>query len=163
MQMKRVLLLAAVLASLFVQSSAYGQSSSVWVTTRAEAQRDLLGDRFQNIATASCLPDRSSASGVFAGVRHWQRFWCSGHTRDSVAYRLRYAVTGKCDSCWTITNLTGAGANRLRAAPTTQPKGATRPTTAGTSGGCPSGWYKNVVRQLSAGAFGRPGPSARRS
>jgi hypothetical protein len=145
---------AAVLASLLVPSGAYGQSSGVWVTTRAEAQRDLLGERFANIATASCQPDKTSSSGVFAGVRNWQRFWCAGRTRDSVAYRLRYAVTGKCDSCWTVTNLTGTGVNHLRSATTTQPKKTNGSRTGGTSGSCPSGWYKNVYGNC------RPGPSA---
>ena len=152
--MRRVLVVAAVLASLLVPSGAYGQSSGVWVTTRAEAQRDLLGERFANIATASCQPDKTSSSGVFAGVRNWQRFWCAGRTRDSVAYRLRYAVTGKCDSCWTVTNLTGTGVNHLRSATTTQPKKTNGSRTGGTSGSCPSGWYKNVYGNC------RPGPSA---
>jgi hypothetical protein len=111
------------------------RQSTVWLTTRTQAQWDLR-HRFRNIARVSCSPDRSSATQVFGNHRSWQRFGCGGRTYDRVSFSLLYRTTGQCADCWTITNLRGDGANHLRVrhrAPTTSPTGAS----------CPSDHYRN--------------------
>jgi hypothetical protein len=147
------------------RSSDAGAASAVWLSTRTSAQHDLLGSRFPNIYTARCLPDKRSASKVFGTVRWWQRFWCSGRTRDAVNYRLLYHTTGKCDACWTITNLTGTGVAHLRTArPLVRPKPKPKPTapssgnnTTPSTGSCPSGWYRNVDGNCIPGPSNDPG------
>jgi hypothetical protein len=113
MRRNRVLLLTAIAAMFIFVAGAAAYSNGVWLTTRNSAVRDL-PRRFQNIGAVTCQPDRSSATQVFVQTRFWQRFWCSGETRDGISFRLRFVVTGKCHTCWTIGNLTGTGARQLR-------------------------------------------------
>jgi hypothetical protein len=111
--------------------------ANAWVTSRSVAQRGLV-DRFANVASASCTPDRTSATLVHGNTRYWQRFWCQGQTYDGLAFRLRFKATGQCGSCWTITNLTGTGVTHLRT------KAIQKRSSPSPSGGsCPSGYYRN--------------------
>jgi hypothetical protein len=112
--LKLVTLLAAGLAMAAVFASAAGaHSSDAWLTTRTSAASKL-HDRFDNIASVACAPDRSSPSQIFGTTRYWQRFWCAGQTHDRVAFRLRFVTTGQCSACWTSSNLRGDGVNHLR-------------------------------------------------
>ncbi len=115
---------------------ASARAKTVWLTSKTAAAR-ALPKRFHNISSVSCTPDRAGASKVVGSTRRWQRFWCSGHTYDHLAFRLRFRKTGKCSNCWTITNLSGLSAARLRVKHVT----ATRSTPSSTS--CPSDYYRN--------------------
>jgi hypothetical protein len=136
--MRRALLLVIITLATAVSGSAGAmtQAASGWLTTRTAAQQGL-SDRFENIASVSCVPDRTSATLVRGNTRYWQRFWCQGRTHDSVSFRLRFKQTGQCAACWTITNLTGTGVTHLRTK--TAPKVASSPST----GSCPSDYYRN--------------------
>jgi hypothetical protein len=90
------------------------------LTARTQAVRSLPG-RYQNISTVACSPDTSSATAVRRGVRYWQRFWCTGRTRQRVAFRLRFETMGACAACWKITHLTGTNAADLRTKSATTP------------------------------------------
>src|SRR5919198_3270003 len=135
---------AAVLIALAVAgigaNSSSAKRSDAWLTTRTAAQQDLR-DRFRNIRTVACAPDRSSATQVVGNYRYWQRFWCSGATYDRISFRLRFRVTGRCGQCWTITDLTGTGARLLR----TKAAATTQSQSPGTgSGPCGEDYYRNV-------------------
>jgi hypothetical protein len=136
--MRRGLALFAVaFATAGVLSVSAGATKGVrasWVTTRTAAQHGLK-DRFANIASVSCTPDRSSATLLHGNTRYWQRFWCQGRTYGAISFRLRFKATGQCSRCWTITNLTGTGATQLRTKAT--------PTRGPATGSCPSDYYKN--------------------
>jgi hypothetical protein len=137
-------------------SSAGGSTNAEWLVTRSMAASDLTGGRFPNIRSVTCAPDTSSATEVFGQARWWQKFWCAGYTNDAVKFRLRYKATGKCDSCWTISNLTGTGASQLRTRQPlrSKPTPRTNPTPpSGGAGSCPTGWYLNVYGNCI------PGPS----
>jgi hypothetical protein len=119
----RSVVIAGMLSGLlvaFVTDEASARASS-WVTARATAEAKL-PNRFQNIASISCSPDTTSDTQIFGSVRYWQRFWCSGSTYGHVAFRLRYEAKGQCAECWTITHLTGAGANDLRVRQSVRPQ-----------------------------------------
>jgi Protein of unknown function (DUF3761) len=130
--------LSLVVAALTLAASASAGPASVWLTTRTGAQHDLPG-RFRNIASVKCTPDRTSATKLVGQTRYWQRFWCTGKTRDHVSFRLRYKVTGKCTACWTITNLQGVGVVRLRTRLVVVPA----PSSSASGGSCGSGYYRN--------------------
>lgn len=149
MRWRRLAVLFAVAACLsaVIGETASAGGATAWLASRAMAQHDVRS-RFENVATASCVPDRSSASQANGGTVWWQRYWCSGRTQDGIPYKLLYKSTGKCGDCWTITSLTGTSVNRLRAV-----GGVARPkpspsssgsTSSSTGGSCQSGWYRNV-------------------
>jgi hypothetical protein len=119
------------------------------LAARTQAVRNLPG-RYQNIATVACSPDTSSATAVRGGVRYWQRFWCTGRTRQQVSFRLRFETTGKCAACWRITHLSGTDAADLRTkrpaspAPSTTPSPATPGPSADYPGLGPGHWISDV-------------------
>jgi hypothetical protein len=102
-----------VLSSPVAIPSASGGTEDTWLVTRSMARADLLGSRFPNIHTATCQPDRTSASKVYKSQRWWNRFLCSGRTRDNIRYRVTYRATGECADCWTITPRTSAHTHPL--------------------------------------------------
>jgi hypothetical protein len=112
--MRRVLVVSLVVATaaVAVGSSYATAGTAAWVTTSAVAQH-ALGERFKNIASVSCAPDRKSATLLKGQTRYWQRFSCQGRTFDSASFRLKFKVTGRCASCWTIFSLTGTGVHQL--------------------------------------------------
>jgi hypothetical protein len=122
-----VFVIAGLLLVMLVPADyAAGAAAGKPLTVRAQAVGSLPG-RFHNISTVACSPDKSSATAVRRGVRHWQRFWCAGWTRQGVSFRLRFEKTGACAACWRITRLAGTSAADLRtkrpasAAPSTTP------------------------------------------
>ena len=119
------------------------------LTARTQAVRSLPG-RYPNISTVACSPDTSSATAVRGSVRYWRRFWCTGRTRQRVAFRLRFETTGACAACWKITHLSGTDAADLRTkrAATPAPSTTPSPTTPGPSADYPglgSGHYISDV------------------
>lgn len=112
----RIAVLAAVVGLIAV-AVAHAQPVRMqdqWVTTRTSAEARLKG-RFTNIERVACRPDRQHAeTQVFGTVRYWSRFLCDGTTRDGVTFSLTFHVIGKCDDCWTITNLNGIGITDLK-------------------------------------------------
>ena len=143
-------------AAAVIAGNTAARPSSVWLTTRSAAESDLTGDRFRNIRTATCSPDRSSPSKVFGQTRYWQRFWCQGSTYDHVRYRLRHKTTGKCEQCWTIINLSGTGPNHLRTRSASTAT-ATVGSNAGNTGSCGAGYYGNVDGECIPGPSTDPG------
>jgi hypothetical protein len=133
--------LAATLTFVGAAGSAQARSHDAWVTTRTAAAHSL-PNRFKDISTASCVPDRTSATQVFGTTRYWQRFWCSGGTYDHLSYRLRFDVKGQCGDCWTITHLTGVASTHLRVRHATATATATTTTSTG-SASCGADYYKN--------------------
>jgi hypothetical protein len=147
--MRRATSLGLLLAILFV-ALAVGQLrdanaspaklDDVWLIAKKQAE-SRLKLRFVNIRTVTCSPIRSSPNQIFGTVRYWQRYQCSGLTRDSVPFRLNFKATGQCSECWTISQLTGIGIAHLRkrssapspsappAAPPAAPPGTTPPVT----------------------------------
>ena len=103
----------AIVAGLILTADASAHAKELWLTTRKNAEH-VLPRRFPNIGTIACAPDRSSRTRVFATVRYWQRFWCSGRTRDRLPFQLRFEARGLCVECWTITHLKGVGVVHLR-------------------------------------------------
>lgn len=144
--------LLAFLAALLLVTAPVGHAASgEWGTTRTNAAVQL-PERFRNIASVTCAPDRASSTAVIGSARIWHRLVCQGSTFDGVRYRLLFEVRGECSRCWTITNLRGTSPNHLRVkrvAPKPQP-----PTTTSRSRSCPDGWYRNVYGNC------RPGPTA---
>ena len=138
--MRRLLVVAGLLLGLTFAASSAAAPTATWLTTRSNAQLQLR-DRFANVATVSCAPDRTSATQLFGTNRYWQRFWCTGRTYDRLSFRLRFRTTGQCGDCWTITNLTGIGVERLRTKAVAPAPQTASPTTS--SGSCPSSYYRN--------------------
>jgi hypothetical protein len=134
------LLALAVVATLAGASVASARSGDSWLTTRTAAAHQL-PTRFKDVASVSCAPDTTSASRVFGTTRYWQRFWCSGKTYDHLSFHLRYRVLGQCGACWTITDLKGVGADRLRARHTATTSATT------TTASCGADYYRNVDGQ----------------
>ena len=130
-----VAFLVVVFAAGLGASPLSARANDAWLTTRGRAQQDLRG-RFHNLASVTCAPDRSSPTQIIGQDRYWQRFWCRGATYDRVAFRLRYKSVGKCSTCWTITNLSGTTATHLR-------ERSAQTASGGTSGACPSDYYRN--------------------
>jgi hypothetical protein len=76
-----------------------------WVTSRTVAAQQLAG-RVSSIASVTCLPDKTSASALTGSSLLWQRFWCTGEMKSGRVFRVLYATTGQCVSCWTFSHLT---------------------------------------------------------
>jgi hypothetical protein len=122
-----------------------------WLSTLKMAQSKL-PDRFHNIGYVRCVPDQSSASRVIGNVRWWNRFQCTGATRDGVAFSLTYVARGKCSNCWAIVHLRGTGAEHLKgssAAVTPSPPAGVPPTSGVDRGGFyaftgTTWWIQNV-------------------
>ena len=102
--------------------------SGTWGTTRTNAQHDL-EVRLPNIANVACAPVRTSANEVTGTTRIWQRFSCSGETYGRNGFRLSYAVTGRCATCWTFSHLTGVGVEGLRVRQRPMPRNPLRTVT----------------------------------
>ncbi len=148
------------LASLLASPKAPAGSDAIWLVTPSMARADLLGSRFPNIHTASCQPDQASASKVFKSERWWNRFLCSGRTRDNIPYRLTYRATGECGDCWTIRSLRGTTTAHLRLySSLITPRGSRNPGSGGSVSGssCRSGSYRNVDGDCIPGPSSDPG------
>jgi hypothetical protein len=125
---QRIYLVVLVVAAAAVCTAASQAAPAAdWVTSRSSAQRGL-SERFKNIASVSCAPDRSSATLLQGNTRYWQRFSCQGRTFDGVSFRLNFKVTGQCASCWTIFGLTGTGVHQLRTKAVKKSSGGTSST-----------------------------------
>lgn len=110
----------AALVALPVVTVGSADASTIWHATRAIAERDV-ADRFANVDSVRCNPDRTSSSFVKGRTRLWNRFACEGTTFDSVAFSLIYRATGECKPCWRMSGLEGTGAAHLRSQPASSP------------------------------------------
>jgi hypothetical protein len=105
--------LGAVVLLVGTVSGASAHRSDIWHATQAIAERDVK-ERFANVQTARCEPDRSSSTFVQQKDRLWNRFGCTGQTFDGVEFSLSYTATGECKPCWRMTGLQGAEISDLR-------------------------------------------------